>query len=190
MPISTKSFKIPKLIQRTLVFEESLVKIQRDQLQIDQHTPYTYYTLVTPPRAVVILASTEEGAYLLTEEYRHPTGHILLSCPGGYIDTGEDPLEAAQRELLEETGFQAQSFTLMGEAFPYAGFSCQKTFYVHAQKACFASRPKLEASEIIQNKLLTPDALNQAIQAGTHLDGNLCTALFFYQLFNKKITLS
>lgn len=180
-----KSFKIPTLLQRTLVFEESIVKIQRDQLQLDHHPPYTYYTLVTPPHAVVILASTEEGAYLLTEEYRHPTGHILLSCPGGFMDAGEDPLEAAQRELLEETGFQAQSFTLIGEAYPYAGFSGQKTLYIHAQKAQCVSQPKLEASEIIKNKLLTPDALNQAIQTGIHLDGTLCTALFFYQHFSK-----
>ncbi len=181
MSTPTKPFKIPQLLQRTLVFEESLVKIQRDQLQIDQQTPYTYYTLVTPPCAVVILATTEEGTYLLTEEYRHPTGHILLSCPGGYIDAGEDPLEAAKRELLEETGFQAQSFTLMGEAYPYAGFSCQKTLYVHAQKAHQVAQPQLEVSEIIQNKLFTPATLNQAIQSGTHLDGTLCTALFFYQ---------
>lgn len=172
---------LPDLLHRQIIFEESLVKIQRDQLQIPEHPPYSYYSLITFPFAVAILASTPEGAYILNEEYRHPTGKVLLGCPGGYIDPDEDPLQAAQRELLEETGYQAKSFSIMGSAFPYAGFTGQKTIYVRAYEAFLAAPPQLEVSEIIQSRLLMPEKVIQLISSGIEVDGVLCTALFFNQ---------
>jgi ADP-ribose pyrophosphatase len=186
--MSKEKLLLPLVEESTLVFEESLIKIRRDTLRINQHPSYRYYSLLTHPYAVVILATTAEGAYVLTEEYRHPTGQILLSCPGGYVDPQEDPLEAAKRELKEETGFQANAFYKMGGAFPYAGLSAQKTFYIRATQAEICSTPRLEPSEIIQTRLFFPEEISQAIEKGAELDGTLCTALFFNtyrQVLNK-----
>ncbi len=186
MSKSNKSFSLPSLLESKIVFHESLIKIQRDQLQIGSHSPYSYYSLMTYPFAVAILASTPEGAYLLNEEYRHPTGHVLLGCPGGYMDPGEEPFQAAQRELLEETGYKAETFSMMGSAFPYAGISGQKTFYIRAHGATLAVQPTPEASEIIYPRLLMPNELLDLIKNGEEIDGVLCTALFFnhYQYYS------
>lgn len=175
-----KPFELPIIEESTLVFEESLIKIQRDILQLENTPPYRYYSLLTPPYAVVILALTHDGAYVLNEEYRHPTKKILLSCPGGFLnEEKEDPIDAAKRELEEETGFHAETFTLIGSAYPYAGISRQKTFYVKATGAVLTTTPSLEPSEIIRTRLVTPQQLNQTIDEGIELDGTLCTALFF-----------
>lgn len=179
------SLTLPNLIESKIVFEESLVKIRRDQLQIYQDPPYTYYSLITHPFAVAVLATTPEGSYVLNEEYRHPTKHVLLGCPGGYIDPGENALQAAQRELLEETGYQAQSFSVMGSAFPYAGFTGQKTIYIRAYEAILTTQSKPEASEVIQPRLFTQKELMQLIQAGAEVDGILCTAFFFNQNYHQ-----
>lgn len=179
--MSSNSLVLPTLIERSIVFKESLIKIQRDQLQIGQQPSYHYYSLLTYPFAVCILAITPEGAFVINEEYRHPTGRILLGCPGGYIDPGEDPLQAAERELLEETGFQAHSFTVIGSAFPYAGISGQKTIYIRALGATPTTQPSHEVSEVIRPRLLMPETLMQAIAEGADVDGTLCTALFFHQ---------
>lgn len=179
MSKSNEIFNLPTLIESKIVFQESLIKIKRDQLQIDRHSSYSYYSLITYPFAVAILASTPEGAYLLNEEYRHPTSHVLLGCPGGYIDPGEDYLQAAQRELLEETGYKAETFSIMGSAFPYAGLSGQKTIYIRAHGAILVAQPKPEVSEIIYPRLLMPNELIELIQKGQEVDGVLCTALFF-----------
>ncbi len=170
---------IPQVKKSQIIFEESIIKIRCDSLYLPPDSYYRYYTLLTKPSSVIILALTSEGRYILTEEYRHPTGKILLSCPGGFIDGEESPLEAAKRELLEETGFQAESLEVMGSAFPYAGISGQKTFYIKAIGARQVSSPHLEVSEIIRTVLKSKQELNQFIDQDAELDGTLCTALFF-----------
>lgn len=181
MSIPDFPFQLPEVEESSIIFEESIFKIRRDQLRLpDRH--YRYYTLLTKPSSVIVLALTEEGQYVLTEEYRHPTGLVLLSCPGGYIDGEESPLEAARRELLEETGFEAHSFEILGHAFPYAGISGQKVFYVKATQASFTREPSLEHSELIKTTCKSKRELEEIIQQGTPVDGNLCTALFFDSL--------
>lgn len=180
--IQPTSNELPHLLKRSIPFEESLVKIQKDQLQRGSAPPYHYYSLITFPFSVAVLPITEGGEFILIEEYRHPTGQMLLGCPGGFLDSGEDPLKAAERELLEETGAAASSFEFIGSAYPYAGFSGQKTIYVRAHHAAVQSQPKLEASEIIRTIPITPQALKEAIANGAELDGTLCTALFFHHM--------
>lgn len=183
MSKSKKKVNLPSLVESQNIFEESFIKIRRDQLQIAQDPPYSYYSLITYPLSVAVLASTAEGAFILNEEYRHPTGHILLGCPGGFVEAHEDPIQAAQRELFEETGYQAQSFTIMGDAFPYAGFTGQKTIYIRAHQALLKAKPALEKSEVIQSRLLTLKEIMKMIHQGVEVDGVLCTALFFYQFY-------
>lgn len=171
---------LPKVNSSSLVFQESLIQIRKDQLSLPASAPYSYYTLETVPFAVVILALLKNGTFLFIEEYRHPTKKIILACPAGYMDPNESPIDAAKRELLEETGYSAESFELIGQAYPYAGISQQKNFFVLAKGAAPHQFPKLEQSEIIRIRPLTLDQLNQAIANHCELDGNLGTALFFH----------
>lgn len=58
------------------------------------------------PSTVAVLAITEAGDVLLTRQFRPGPGEVLYDLPGGAIDEGEEPADAARRELLEETGFE------------------------------------------------------------------------------------
>ena len=177
MPNTEKS--IPPIKASHMVFEESIIHIRKDILSLEDGTDVPYYTLLTRPYSVIILAITSENRYVLTEEYRYPVKKFLLSCPGGYIDEGEDPLEAARRELLEETGYTADFFELIGSAYPYPGISEQKIFYVQASNAKKSTEPCLEELEIIRPILLTKQELIAKIAQGAELDGPFCAGLFF-----------
>ncbi len=173
-------FKIPEVESSRIVFDK-FVKIRSDILRYGAQHRHEYFTLIPKADAINILAVTPEGQLVLTEEYRHPTGKVLLGCPGGYMDPNESPLEAAKRELLEETGYTASDFQIMGRAYAYPGLSSQNIIYIVARRAHPVAAPQLETSEVIRTVPMSESELTLAIAAGAALDGILCTALFFFR---------
>jgi len=84
--------------------------------------------VVTHPGAVAVLALDAAGCAVLLSQYRAPVGDRIYEIPAGTLDVqGESPVEAAQRELIEETGFQAGTLELLGKFFNSPGYSSQVT---------------------------------------------------------------
>lgn len=173
------ALNLPKIEESSLVYNE-FFKIQRDSLVLPNTHKYKYYTLITPGHAVNVLGITKDEQLVLLEEYRHPTGQFILGCPGGYLDKDEDPVKGAPRELLEESGYSARKFVLVGSAFPYPGISAQKIFFVVGIDAYRKAEPKPEPTEIIRTVLRTENEVRQAIKEGKPIDGILCTALYLW----------
>jgi ADP-ribose pyrophosphatase len=171
--------ELPSIEKSTLLFE-GFGQLRRDTLRLPNQELYDYYTFTTTAEAVMIVATTEEGEYVINREYRHPTGQILLGLPGGLLQEGEDPIEGAKRELMEETGFSATRFSHMGQAFPFPGASSQNLQFVRAEGAYRVGPPALEAAEILHSTLMTNEELQAAIRSGAPTDGALCMAMFFH----------
>lgn len=166
-----------KVLSSEIVYK-SFFNVRNDSLEIEGK-PFNYLSIETAGDAVLILPITSEGKYVLTLEYRYPVRKTLLSIPGGYIDAGEKMETAAERELLEETGYKAKSYRVLGSAYPYPGISSQKLYYVIAEDARLEHPPHHEISEQIETDEMTPSELSKKIAEGFPIDGNLCTILFF-----------
>jgi ADP-ribose pyrophosphatase len=67
---------------------------------------------------VVIVAVTPQDQILLVRQYRAAVAEVTLELPAGHLDPGETPEQAARRELLEETGYEADGFELLGSLSP------------------------------------------------------------------------
>lgn len=174
------------MVKKSDILHDDFFKIKLDELVLPNQKSYKYYTLITPGSAVVILGVTENGLLIINEEYRHPPGKVLLSCPGGFMDPNEKALQAAEREFLEETGYSAESFIIIGSAFPCPGITNQRIYYILADKAYKQGSPQHETAEIIRTSLQSHSEITQKISSGLDVDGTLCTALFFYDLWKKK----
>lgn len=172
--------KLPEVIEKQII-DDSFFEYRKEKLHIEGEPDYDYYTLVVPSQSVMVLAQTEEGAFVLNWEYRHPTKTVLLSCPGGIKMASETALECAQRELLEETGFDAEQFELMGEAYPFPGVCNQKTVFVSAKNAKKKKEPQLEPAEFIETVVLSPESLKKVISENVPVDCLLLSALFFFE---------
>lgn len=72
------------------------------------------YFVVELPTSATAMAITDEGKVLMTRQYRHPIGQVLLETPGGFIDPGEDFATGMRRELMEETGFSFPKVEYLG----------------------------------------------------------------------------
>jgi ADP-ribose pyrophosphatase len=82
--------------------------------------------VVEHPGAVVVLALDEDDRALVLRQYRHPIGTRMVELPAGLLDVpGEDPLVAAQRELLEEAGLQAGSWIHLSTMYTSPGISSE-----------------------------------------------------------------
>jgi len=118
-----------------------------------------YYS-VRMPDYVLIYAEMRDGSVPLLRQYRHGPRRVCLTFPGGTIDGAESPLDAAQRELLEELGATAGAWQSLGSYVTNANQGCN-TAHLFLATGCEIVQPPesgdLEESELV---FLTPDALD------------------------------
>ena len=108
--------KKPQILEINPVAQSKLFCIEAVDLEFSNGTKRTYERMKPGNRhAVLVVPVTEQGDLLLVREYCVGTDRYELGFPKGLIDEGENPLEAANRELKEEIGFGAESLTLLKE---------------------------------------------------------------------------
>jgi len=82
---------------------------------------------------VIVVARTKGGDLILVRQFRCGSDDLSWELPGGIIDAGEDPVEAGLRELLEETGYRAQSGRLLGHCQPNPAILNNHCHFVFAE---------------------------------------------------------
>jgi ADP-ribose pyrophosphatase len=107
--------------KRETVYEGLVWDVVRDTVDLGEggvvQREYVQHT-----GAVAILALDEDGRVLMIEQYRHPVGMTLWELPAGLLDvTGEDPLDAAKRELAEEADLTADRWNVLADWFNSPG---------------------------------------------------------------------
>jgi len=103
-----------------------LITVRTDTVQMPDRS-YAERTVVTHPGAVAVLALDDAQRVLMIRQYRHPVGRLLWEIPAGLRDAaGESPLQTAQRELLEETGYRAREWHTLVDYFSSPGFSSER----------------------------------------------------------------
>ena len=123
-------------------------------------------TIVEAPDWVNVIALTPEDQCVLVRQYRFGTERVALEIPGGMIDPDESPLLAAERELREETGYDAQRWTSLGRVAPNPGFQ-RNYLYTYLAEGCACAGPHaLDAGEDIEVTLQPVSEIPKLIESG------------------------
>ncbi len=119
--------------------------------------------IIEHPGAVAIIPLLDEETAILVEQHRSAAGKTLLEIPAGTLQPPETPEECARRELTEETGYEAKTFTKLAAAYPAPGYSSEK-IHIYLATDLTYTRQKPEEDEIITTRQLNLKTLQQMIQ--------------------------
>ncbi len=125
------------------------------------------FQVLDAPDWVNVIALTPDDHVLLIRQYRHGTSEITVEIPGGTVDPGESPLHAAQRELLEETGFEASEWEACGVVEPNPAFLSNRTHTFVARGARRTGPQRPDDHEEIDFELSPIDRLPELLRDGT-----------------------
>ncbi len=135
-----------RLLHKRVVYRDRWVEVSWADVRLPDGTGYRYTALRRVPGAAVV-AVNDKGDLLLQEEYRYPLGKVILQLPGGLVDPGETPLVTAQRELREETGYEADEWEFLGVVQDNPGLIEGATTVFLARKVRRVTTPRPERTE-------------------------------------------
>ncbi len=128
------------------------------------------------PNSVAILPLENNGDVVMVRQYRKAAGTELLELPAGVIENDEPPLDAARRELREETGLDAEELTAVGNFFPSPGSTTER-LYAFMARGLFPSPLAPDADERVSiERVPFAEAVRMA-RAGTLNDAKTIAAL-------------
>lgn len=164
-----------KTINSELIFDGRVVKLYKDSVELSTGQK-TFREVVKHSGGVVILAFKEDKI-LLVKQFRYPMKEVMLELPAGKLEQGEDPFEAAKRELEEETGYCANKWTDLGYVYTSPGYSDEKLYLYKAEDLEF-THCHPDEGEIIQAFEYKYDDVLKMIDNGQINDAKTLCALF------------
>lgn len=160
------------------VFKGKLLEVRCDRVHLpDGGQSVREY--VVHPGAVVVLAQLDNGNLLFERQFRYPLRRVFLELPAGKIDSGEDIRATARRELLEETGYEADEWTHLGVMHPCIGYSDERIEIFLARGVRRVSAPQLDHGEFLEVFELSADEAKQSVLRGEITDAKTITALYW-----------
>lgn len=133
--------------------------------------------------AACVVPVDEEGNVVVEKQFRYPFQAVLTEIPAGKLDSKQEPhLEAALRELKEETGYEAEEMIYLGEYYPTCAYS-DETIHMYLAKGLHRGEQKLDDDEFVDVIKVPLKTLIAQIMAGEIKDGKTQTALLKAYLY-------
>ena len=165
--------------KRKLIYR-NFVKLFVQKFKLPSGKEYSY-DIVKINDGVGVLAFLNKDTLLLQRHYRPPINTTQLEIVCGGINDGETPIQAAQRELLEETGYKGK-IVYMTAGNPMAGTLDHKFHLFYATDLVKVAEPGVNEAEVFENIEKSYTELLQEILEGKHLDVPLVMSVLFYNV--------
>jgi ADP-ribose pyrophosphatase len=150
------------------------IKVLRERVRLPDGRIVEDYHRIMIADCVIVYAETDDGLVVVERQYKHGAQNVGLSLPAGAIDEGEDPLLAAKRELLEETGYEARDWSFAGRYAVNGNYGCGFAHMYLATGARLVATPNSGDLEHIEIELLDKKRLRERVENGdVHMLGAL-----------------
>lgn len=164
MPNDLEAWEI--LENKEVFTAEPWVKLSVQKIRLPDGRIIDNYHKVEFPEYAVVFAITCSGEVITEWLYKHGVGKTCLSLPSGLLDPEEKPLDAAKRELLEETGYTATQWSHLGSFVMNGNYGCGKAHLFIAKDASRVTNPDHGDLEEIRVQTVSRVSLLESLQNG------------------------
>ena len=141
-----------------------IVEVETDMIRLSNGA-VTLREVVRHPGGVAVAALDTDGAVALVRQYRYPFAAHLWELPAGKLEPGEDPAEAAKRELGEETGLEARRWTYLGPLYATPGY-CTEVLHLYLAEDLRQGEAHPDPNEFLDVKRLPLDEVLAMVERG------------------------
>jgi 8-oxo-dGTP pyrophosphatase MutT (NUDIX family) len=173
-------------LSQELLADYRIFRLRKDRCQSPRTGGEHDFYVLEADSWVNVVAITPDEQIVLIEQYRFGTGQITLEMPGGMIDAGESPLDAAARELTEETGYQADSLSVLGFVEPNPAILNNRCYTALALGCQPTAGQSLDEKEDIAIRLFPMSELPSLFQSGRISHALVWAAYLHYDLWRKQ----
>lgn len=169
-----KEIRKPELISSEYLIQRPWLTARRDKLRLPDGRINPEYYVLEYPSWVNVIAVTQEGRYVMVRQYRHGLGIISTELCAGVVEEGEEPEQAARRELREETGYTGGRWQLQCVLSGNPSTTNNLTYCFLAEDVELTDRQRLDPTEDVEAltlsreevmDLLMSDRMKQSLMA-------------------------
>lgn len=166
------------MLESKEIFNGRVIRVTLDKVQLEDGTTSTR-EVVHHHGGACVLPVDADGNVTMVRQFRYALGEELWELPAGKLEAGEDPFEAAKRELSEECGLTADTYTELGVVYPTVGYDSER-IYLWAAEGLHTVGQHLDAGEFLDVvKIPFAQALG-LVMDGTIKDSKTQIALLKY----------
>lgn len=173
---------IEKTVCKKYMFKGKIINVRCDDALTADGKPCTREIVEHHGGACVLYV--EESKVLLVRQYRYAYGESLYEIPAGKLDVGEEPIEAAARELEEEAGIKAARLELLYIDYPSPGYTNEK-IYIYRAYDGQKTATHLDEGEFLDVEYVPLERVREMLKKGEIKDGKTVIALQAYFLDEK-----
>ena len=154
------------LSRRELLDASPWVRVAVEEVRLPGGRVIGDFYQVALPEFTVVVAETAEGLIVTAHQYKHGVRRVSTMLPAGLIEDGEDPRACAERELLEETGYEANCWRKLGAFVVDGNRGCGRAHVFLALDARRVAEPIADELEPLEVRLARPRDLVEAALSG------------------------
>lgn len=176
-----------KVLHSEYLIQRPWLTVRKDEVQLPDGRINPEYYIFECRDGVNIIAITKTGEIILEHQYRHGLGKTCYELPCGVVEDGETPLQAAKRELLEETGYSGGMWQELMTISPNVGTHNNLVHCFLARDVEKVADQRLDPTEDIKISLHSESYVRELLVDNQIMHGQMVASLwkFFYQLDKK-----
>ncbi|MBQ4528162.1 MAG: NUDIX hydrolase [Clostridia bacterium] len=176
-----------KTLERNILYKGNVLEYVVESVELENGM-LAEREMVFHPGGVGVIALDDNGEAFMVRQYRKPYDKAILEIPAGKRDGGEVPEECARRELMEETGLEADELISLGKIYPSVGYT-NETIYLFLARGLSQGKANPDEDEFVDVERIPFDELVTMVMSDEIKDAKSVVAILktkFYMETNCK----